>query len=83
MFEKDCTVRFVAGSRLEFGEAAFMIIKGKTYFPEKHKVVFTGKDDKNWGGVLLSGATEQAVQYAEFSRGNEFLFEGKKDIRAP
>jgi CotH protein/parallel beta helix pectate lyase-like protein len=78
VFNPNCQLRFMAGAELEFGESAYMVIKGKVHFPEKNNVVFKGMEGKHWGGVIITGAESAHVQYAKFSDANEFVWSSER-----
>ena len=82
MFEKDCTVRFVAGSRLEFGEAAFMIIKGKPIFLRNTKLYSPAKMIKIGGAFFFLGQRSKPSNTQNFRAAMNFCLR-EKDIRAP
>ena len=78
VFEASCQVRFFPSANLEFVEGAFLILKGKTYFPESGSAEFRPYRGATWGGVVLSRQAEAHVQYATFRGGNEFVWNGRR-----
>jgi hypothetical protein len=78
VFEASCQVRFLPSASLEFVEGAFLVLKGKTYFPESASVEFRPYREAAWGGVVLWRQPEAHVQYATFRGGNEFVWNGRR-----